>query len=420
MATTILVVDDERSVLAALRRSLVRFGFTVLLEESAEEALELLQRRGAAGGEGLPQVVLSDQRLTRMDGLTFLTEVRARWPPIQRVLITGFANLDGMERAINEAGVYRFLTKPWEDVTLLGTVRSAVEQWQTLEDNRRLLEELSGHNRRLEEAVAARTRELMQAARELSLADRLAAIGQLAGGVAHQINNPLSGILASAQLLLRGPEGPPQERQEFLQEIESAALRCKKIVEHLLRFSRQARRDAVEPVNLNLLVREAMPIIEDQYALRGVHLRYHLSPDLPDVLGSAGRLQQVLLNLLSNAFDATIRRRQGQGQGQPGAGAARPKPGLIEVRTAHAGGQVLLEVRDQGPGIEEAHLPRLFSPFFTTKPEGQGRGLSLAAAYGIVADHDGTICARNHPEGGAEFVVRLPVHPRPGPGDDPR
>lgn len=534
---TILIVDDERGIVNALRRSLGRLGFHVLCAESGEAALALLGDRGGPGGEGgLPQVVLSDYRMPRMDGVSFLARVKERWPTIQRVLITGFADLDAIERAVNEAGIYRFVNKPWEELRLLSTVRSAVEQWQAVDENRRLLTALADHNRRLEEAVQARTAELSEAqrllegsfdaiehplmvidagygirranrallqhlglpsrpasspvpgtchelrarspfalprtpegpcvdcpvaqtrqdgrpaeaewaleagslalrsfpldaltvclyrdvtqerdtARQLALTDRMAAIGQLAGGVAHEVNNPLSGILAFAQLLLRdgvsgtggaggepagGAAAPigPAEAREYLGEIESAALRCKKTVEHLLRFSRQAARDEIGPVDLNALVREALPLIEHQYALRGVRVRCALDPELPEVLGSGAQLQQVLMNLLSNAFDATWQHLRG-----------RPGGGVIEVITACAEGAALLRVRDQGAGLDEAEQARLFLPFYTTKPEGRGTGLGLSVAYGIVTDHGGIIRAYNLPEGGAEFLVVLAGHP---------
>jgi signal transduction histidine kinase len=384
-------------VLVTLRRSLQRHGFEVLLCESGEEALAQL---GALGEPALPQVVLSDHRMQGMDGVTFLAQVRARFPTIQRVLITGFADLDAIERAVNEAGISRFLNKPWEDVNLLSTVRSALEQWQVRDENRRLLAALEDHNRRLEETVAERTQALVQATQRLALADRLAAIGQLAGGVAHEINNPLSGILAFAQLLLRDLQAgtlDPGEELEFLGEIEAAALRCKKIVEHLLRFSRQAQRDEVRPLSLNVLVEEAVPLIEHQYAVRGVRLRCTLDPALPEVSGSGARLQQVLLTLLSNAFDATLLQKGGGGGGQ------------IEVTTRALPGAAQLIVRDEGPGIDADSRPRLFSPFFSTKPEGRGAGLGLAVSYGIVTEHRGTIEARDAAAGGAEFTVTLPA-----------
>ena len=114
-------MDDEQAIRSALRRALQRFGYEVLTAEGGEAALELLGAPGAV----LPQVVISDQRLQHMDGVTFLTRVKERWPIVQRVLLTGFADVENIERAVNEAGIYRFLSKPWEDVSLLGTVRSA-------------------------------------------------------------------------------------------------------------------------------------------------------------------------------------------------------------------------------------------------------------------------------------------------------
>ncbi|MCS6913894.1 MAG: response regulator [Myxococcales bacterium] len=505
----VLIVDDERGVLSTLRRALGRHGFETLLCESGAEALEQL---AALSPESLPQVVLSDNRMPGMDGVTLLSHIRARWPTIQRVLITAYADLDALERAINEAGIYRFLNKPWEHVNLLGTVRSAIEQWEAVEENRRLLQALEDYNRRLEEAVAVRTQQLREeqrlweqtfdaiadplmvideddriqrsnwalrshlgleqdpvgqrchelrassrfalprsqagpcagcpaahtrstgepaeaeltgeagtlvvrtfwlgrltvcayrdvtrereAARQLALADRLAAIGQLAGGVAHEINNPLSGVLAISQLILRDLQTGTLdmvELKELLREIESASLRCKRIVDHLLRFSRQAQRDEVRPVGLNALVQEALPLLEHQYALRGVRIVCTLDPHLPDVLGSPAQLMQVLLTLLSNAFDATQQQR---------------RDGEIQILTQAADGKVMLRVRDQGTGIDERSLPQLFLPFFSTKPEGRGTGLGLAVSYGIVTDHGGKLEVHNLAGGGAEFVVTLPA-----------
>lgn len=515
----ILVVDDEVDVRAALRRALGRYGLRVLTAESGAAGLALL---ASLSTEELPQVVLSDHLMAPMDGVAFLTEVRARWPAIQRVLLTGYADLPALERAVNEAHISRFLNKPWEDVALVSKVRSALEQWQVQAENQRLMSAMAEHNRLLEDAVAERTRELLAAQvqwertfnaiadpvmlidreyrvlrgnqallrhlrapgevlgqrchevraasrhplprsaagpclgcpvsrtdpgargarepaeselqgegralvvraypseentvcvyrdvtperaamRKLQVADRLAAIGQLAGGVAHELNNPLGGILASAQILQREAEaagGAGEEQREFLREIEAAARRCKGIVESLLRFSRAAPDGREDPglVQLNRLVQAALPLVSHQYGLRGVHLTCELDPALPPVRGIEAQLQQVLMTLLSNAFDAN--RAQ-----------APPRPRRILLATAGAAGWARLTVRDEGPGFSEEQLTQLFTPFVSSKPPGQGTGLGLAVSYGIVSDHGGTLEARNHPEGGAELRVTLPALP---------
>jgi two-component system NtrC family sensor kinase len=233
--------------------------------------------------------------------------------------------------------------------------------------------------------------------RQLSNAEKLAAIGRLAGGVAHEINNPLGGILAFAQILLR-ESCPPQEQREYLREIEKSAFRCKAIVEALLRFSRQSPRMKRAPLALNDVVRESLTLVSYKYAVRDVQIRCELGDSLPPVLGNANQLEQVLVNLLSNAFDAIT--------------SVPSKPaGAIELRTSAADGWVELQVADSGTGISDGHLPKIFDPFFTTKEEGKGTGLGLAVTYAIIREHGGRIAARNRPEGGAVFTVALPAAP---------
>jgi two-component system NtrC family sensor kinase len=245
--------------------------------------------------------------------------------------------------------------------------------------------------------------------RQLSNAEKLAAIGRLAGGVAHEINNPLGGILAFAQILLRDP-CPAEEQREYLREIEKSAFRCKAIVESLLRFSRQSPSAPRVALSLNDVVRESLTLVSYKYAVQDVAIRCNLEEGLPAVLGNANQLEQVLVNLLSNAFDA-ITARAGLAAAPPSAPAIARTGGAIEVRTALVGSAIELEVADSGSGIEEAHLAKIFDPFFTTKEEGRGTGLGLAVTYAIVREHGGRIAARNRPGGGALFVVTLPPAP---------
>jgi two-component system, NtrC family, sensor kinase len=240
--------------------------------------------------------------------------------------------------------------------------------------------------------------------RQLVHAEKLAAIGRLAGGVAHEINNPLGGILAFAQILLRD-QCPAEEQREYLREIEKSALRCKAIVESLLRFSRQSPSAPRVLLSLNDVVRESLTLVSYKYAIEDVAIHCELGEGLPPVVGNANQLEQVLVNLLSNAFDA-ITAAVPAGRPAPGPDGAS---GSIEVRTSMVAGFVELEVADSGGGIDEAHMPRIFDPFFTTKEQGKGTGLGLAVSYAIVREHGGRIAARNRPGGGAVFVVALPA-----------
>jgi two-component system NtrC family sensor kinase len=226
--------------------------------------------------------------------------------------------------------------------------------------------------------------------RQLASTEKLAAIGRLAGGVAHEINNPLGGILAFAQILQR-EDVTPEERKDYIGEIERSALRCKAIVESLLRFSRQAPQIKRRVLSLNDVVRDALRIAAQKSAARpGVRVRLNLAEHLWPVLGDANQLQQVVVNLLGNAIDSM------------------PGDGDVDVWTASQDADVVIRVADRGSGIAQENMANLFDPFFTTKEEGKGAGLGLAVSYAIVQEHGGRITAINRPAGGAEFVVTLP------------
>jgi two-component system NtrC family sensor kinase len=231
--------------------------------------------------------------------------------------------------------------------------------------------------------------------RELANAERLAAIGRLAGGVAHEINNPLGTILAFTQIMQRQAV-TEAERQEYLADIEQSALRCKVIVESLLRFSRQASSTERRSLLVNDVVRDAVRAFAAREPERAQPARLVLGERLPPVLGDAGQLQQVVAHLVTNALDSGGRR------------------GDVEIATYPDTDDVVIAVRDRGAGIPEENLPRLWEPFFTTKEEGRGRGLGLAVVYAIVKEHGGKILARNRDGGGAEFVVTLPAAPHAG------
>jgi two-component system, NtrC family, sensor kinase len=226
--------------------------------------------------------------------------------------------------------------------------------------------------------------------RKLAQADKLSAMGLLAGGVAHEINNPLGAILAFSQLVQREAiEG--DEQKEYLKEIEESALRCKRIVERLLSFARQAKRDERRPFSVNDVVAETAFLVEKSYLSNKVKLERDLDDGVAEVAGNPNEIAQVLLNLVTNARDS-----------MPGGGIVR-----IATRNGEDG-TVILSVSDTGTGIPAHVLERIFDPFFTTKAEGKGTGLGLSVSYGIVRDHKGRIEVRSRIGEGTEFQVVLP------------
>jgi PAS domain S-box-containing protein len=228
-------------------------------------------------------------------------------------------------------------------------------------------------------------------------AEKLAALGTLAAGLAHELNNPIGIISSRIEIMLLDAESAPlaPEVTEDLRVLHRHAQRVARIAQGLLSFARQSSGQR-GPVDLNHLVEETLLLIERQVAKTGIAIKRGLAPDLPPVLGDGNALQQVVLNLLTNARDALA------------AG------GEIAVETAavpgRPGGARLL-VRDTGPGIPPELLPKIFDPFFTTKSDGTGLGLSIS--YGIVRDHAGTVDVQSRPGEGTTFILTFPAMTEP-------
>ncbi|MGA8890452.1 MAG: ATP-binding protein, partial [Anaeromyxobacteraceae bacterium] len=228
--------------------------------------------------------------------------------------------------------------------------------------------------------------------RRLVQTEKMSALGQLAGGVAHEINNPLGGILAFAQIMAQDERNA--EDQESLRLISDAAMRAKRIVESLLRFSRIPKEHERGTVDLARVADDALLILHPNLRDGRITVVRELAPAL--ALGNANQLQQVVVNLIVNATQAVV----GKGRVVVHTGPGAP-------------GRVVVSVADDGPGVPADLAERIFEPFFTTKPEGQGTGLGLSICYRIAEEHGGSIRLENPKEGGARFVVDLPAEPVP-------
>jgi len=221
-------------------------------------------------------------------------------------------------------------------------------------------------------------------------AEKMAAVGQLVSGVAHEVNNPLTAILGFADLLMENPDLPETARKD-LRVILQEAQRTKQIVQNLLSFARQMPPQRVA-VQLNAILRRTMQLRSYDFASHGVDVIEHFDEELPEVMGDAHQLQQVFLNILNNAYDAVHE---------------IGRPARIEIMSTKAGDAVEVSFRDNGNGI--THPDKIFDPFFTTKEVGKGTGLGLSICYGIVKEHGGEILCHNNLGGqGATFIVRLP------------
>ncbi|MGE4488878.1 MAG: sensor histidine kinase [Kiritimatiellales bacterium] len=228
---------------------------------------------------------------------------------------------------------------------------------------------------------------------KLRHADRLSTIGQLAAGVAHELNEPLGGILGFAQLLEKRTDLSDEARTD-LAKIESAALHARDIIRQLMTFARQTPACDVL-VDVNRLIRNSEVIWGPRCAESGVQVEYVPGLDLPEIVADDRQLQQVVTNLVVNAVQAM------------------PDGGILRIETARENRWILLVVRDNGMGIPKEVFPRIFDPFFTTKDVDEGNGLGLSVVHGIVTGHGGTIAVDSVPGQGTAVTVRLPVHRLP-------
>ncbi len=260
------------------------------------------------------------------------------------------------------------------------------------------LGEINQFTQNLESKVAERTQQLQAAQKKLLHSDRLASLGQLSASVAHEINNPVSGVLNLSMLLqrmLKDDGIPPNRIEEFrkyLSQVVNETARVGRIVSDLLAFSRRSKPQRT-PADLNKIVKMTLSLVQHKMKLSNVTVEQNLREDLPAAACDASQVQQVVLNLLLNAAEATQSKADRR----------------VTVSTEAGPGEVRLLVTDNGEGIQPENLTKIFDPFFTTKAEGKGVGLGLAVSYGIIQAHGGDIEVKSEVGEGATFIVSLPL-----------
>jgi len=297
---------------------------------------------------------------------------------------------------VHMAGVARRITAGRFDqevfTDLPGELGFLAESFNTMQFSlREMHADLEEWASTLEDKVAQRTEELVRMQARVAQAEHLASLGMLSAGVAHEINNPLGGILALTSLALE--DTPPEDpRHENLQEVVRQTERCRNIVKGLLEFSRQSSSDQ-EPVDINEVLVKTLNLIESQALFFNVEVVREWQQDMPPVEGDRSELQQVFMNLIVNAVQSMSEK------------------GVIRLATRYdeAADQVEVSVADTGRGIPRELIDRIFDPFFTTKASGQGTGLGLSIAYGIITKHGGTIVVESELGAGTRFTVRFPA-----------
>ncbi|MBI4576648.1 MAG: hypothetical protein HY722_10340 [Planctomycetes bacterium] len=255
--------------------------------------------------------------------------------------------------------------------------------------------------KRLQDELVRINRSLVEAQAQLVQSGKLAAIGELSAGLAHEINNPIAIVYGHTQLALRRLDREPLDEgfrgryEKFLRTLEQESRRCKSIIENLLRFARPDTSRG-SPLELERVVEGALDFFLHQLRLQGVEVAREYGRDLPRVMGNETQLGQVFVNIIMNA-------RQ-----------VMPSGGTLTLRTWREEGRVCASVADTGKGIPAENMDRIFDPFFTTKEEWQGTGLGLSVSHRIVRDHGGEIRVASELNRGATFTVVLPVDAQVG------
>ncbi len=256
----------------------------------------------------------------------------------------------------------------------------------------------------LEQKVEERTKELKEAQAQLVQSAKMAAVGNLGAGVAHELNNPLGGILGYAQFILEKFQNPDfgiedfKSCQRYIGSMEREAVRCKKIVENLLKFSRRPISAKPEPIDLIHAIEETLSITGHQLKLKNIKVTTDYKPELAKVMGIVNHLQQVFTNIILNAQQA-----------MPEGGELKiTAENIIDENTQLPTG-AKIEFADSGCGIPEENLQRIFEPFFTTKAKEKGVDLGLSLSYQIIQDHKGTMEVKSQVSKGSVFIITLPV-----------
>ncbi|HEX6835555.1 MAG TPA: hybrid sensor histidine kinase/response regulator [Polyangia bacterium] len=369
MAPVVYVVDDDALVTDSLSRALaIETDWTVLPFNDGARAL-------ASMPDQAPDAVLSDFKMPGMDGLVFLGRVRAQHPDAVLMLLTGYADKESAIRAINEVGIWQYVEKPWDLGDLILKIKQGLER-------RALVGELREKNRTLENRLA----ELERAHDELVRAERLAAVGRVASGLAHEIGNQLA-LVGYAEAIRDRVVDP--EVASFADVIVSAQRRLAALVDEIKDFARGAAAGyAREPADVAAAVEEATGILrfDGDVKARRVNLELKRRP-----VGAIhrGKITQVVVNLVRNAAQAS------------------PPGGEVDVVVDEdEGGGAVIRVLDRGAGMPADVVARLGEPFFTTKERGSGLGLGISRR--VVDEHGGRLEIRSTPGEGTEVIVTLP------------
>jgi PAS domain S-box-containing protein len=381
MADSLILINPDKTIIRANKATLDLLGFKE--EELIDKPVDtILNERSLFKGEQFQRLIQEGQ--IRDYDMEYKTKFKETIP----VSFSASVMYDKQKQLLGIVGVAKDLRQIRELIRALQQERASLD----IKVKQRTAE--------LEEA----NKELKEAQVQLVQSAKMAAVGQLGAGVAHELNNPLGGILGYAQFMLEKLNRPEFSLDDFkasskyIESIEREATRCKKIVENLLKFSRRPVIIKPEPLDISQALEETLSIIGYQLKLKNINVITDIKPDLAKVIGITNQLQQVFTNIILNS-------QQAMSEG----GTLRITAGNLLDETTQTPVKVKIEFTDTGCGISEENLKHLFEPFFTTKQKEKGTGLGLAVSYQIIQDHKGTIDLKSQVGIGTTVGIVLPA-----------
>lgn len=382
MSKHILIVDDESAILEVFRTLFSDDGYRMTFAETGHEAIQVLRSDRA-------DLVITDKNLPDLNGLEILKVAKEVWPLTEVIIVTGYASLDTVLAAM-ELDAYDYMLKPLHNIfDIKNKVRQALDKQEMTLENQRLLKHLREHALALERALEERKR--VEA--ELIQSEKLAGIGTLASGIAHEVSSPLFGILGLAEAIL--DEDDLVLVRQYAGEIVEYSKQIRDIVQEMSAYSRTARNEGVVPVELKRVCEDAVRLVLRSKKLEQFDIRTVIEDGLL-LMARPNEIQQMLVNLVKNAVESF-------------ESAPLERARVVTVRAWLEHPHIVIRVSDSGQGIPSHQVEQVFDPFFTTKDVGKGTGLGLHIVYRIVVKNRGTISVDSVEGTGTTFTMRFPA-----------
>ena len=401
---SVLIVDDDKAITQKLKKFLEKEGYEVFIAHDGKDGLEIVDTNKI-------DVILTDIKMPFGNGIELLEKVKKRHVDIEVIMITGHGDENLAIQSLRK-GAMNYLRKPVDLDELHIAIEKAIEKISLhrsrLYRNRELkisAEIVSKMNEELERRVEERTRDLSRAQTQLFHTSKLATLGEMFAGLAHEFNQPLTGIsLSSANVTKLMERGllTESEIKESMQDIDANVRRMSHIITHIRTFARQDS-FMFSQMHVNKSIEDALKLLGEQLRLHEIEVIMELAQDLPVIIGEPYQIEQVAINIISNAMAALD--KKGKWDTQRLNGWSKK----LTIRTALEGDWVSTIISDNGIGMSDETKQKIYEPFFTTKDVGEATGLGMSISYGIIESHKGTIEVETEEEEGTTVSVKLPV-----------